>query len=117
MGEAKAKWQSENQKRCLAEVLALIKTKTVQDPYVKNYCIVLEKQILFFNNGLASFDCSAALDGSATNSRSFVSHFHHSKVGKTKWRKKNCLLEVISHNYTAATGGISLPLLLIIVCS
>lgn len=61
----------------------------------------LKKQIPLYNNGpaIALFDCLAALDGSAANTQSFVSHFHHNKVGKTKWRWENCLLEVISHNH------------------
>lgn len=73
---------------------------------------------------LLLFDCLAALDGSATDNRSFMSHFPHNKVGKTKWRIGGvgggccCLLEVISHNHAVAVaiGGISLPSRLITVC-
>lgn len=67
------KW-IQNQKRCLTEVLLLIKARMAQDPYVKSNCIVLEKQIPLYNNGpaIALFDCLAALDGSATNTQSFI---------------------------------------------
>lgn len=61
-------------KRCFAVVLTLIKARMALDPYVKNNCNVLEKQIPFYNNGsaFALFDCLAALDGSATNTKSFI---------------------------------------------
>lgn len=85
----------------MSEILTLNKERTSKDPYVKNNCTVLEKQIPPYNNSptIALFDCLAALDGSKTNTQSFVCHFHHNKVGKTKWRGENCLLEVISHNH------------------
>lgn len=43
-----------------------------------------------------------------TLSHSVMGHFHHNKVGKTKWSRLNCLLEVISHNHAVAVaiGGI-----------
>lgn len=72
----------EKQKGCLAEVLRLIKARTVYDLYVKNNCIVLEKHIPRYNNSSSvalCFDCLAALDGSAA-----VTHFHRTKLGKTK---------------------------------
>ena len=60
---------AEHEKRRPAEVLTLIKSRTASDPYVKNNCIALEKQIPLYSNGpaIALFDCLAALDGSATN--------------------------------------------------
>lgn len=49
-----------------AGVLTLIKAKTLQDPHVKNYCIVLEERSPLSSDGFtALLGCSSALDGSA----------------------------------------------------